>query len=114
MNLFDLRHCSDSILQKASGVVDRAQAFTPCARLSADNQFRQFRGQAFKIVETTIAVVMIAAITVFDAIQAGLQAFPVAHPADTEIRQDFIDNHNLFASMPNSQNQIVIVIEPFA
>ena len=57
---------------------------------------------------------MIAAIAVFHAVQAGLQAFAIADAADTEVRQDFVQNNDLFAGVSDSQNQIVVVIEAFA
>ena len=72
---------------KASGGVDRAQAFTPCARLSADNQFRQFRGQTLHVVQATVSVVAIAAVAVLHPRHAGLQAFPVVHATDVTKNQ---------------------------
>ena len=81
---------------------------------SANDQFRQLRGEAFEIVKTAVAVVVVAAITVFHTVQASLQALSVAHAADTEIRQNFVDNHNLLAGMSDSQNQIIIVVKTFA
>ncbi len=57
---------------------------------------------------------MVAAITVFHAVQAGFQAFTIADAADTEVRQDFVQNDDLLAGLSDSQNQIVVIIEALA